>query len=123
MKYIKGLDSLRAIAVLMVIAWHWLPSNEVQTVPVGPAGVTIFFVLCGFLITRILLEGRSVAETSGKGNQVFIANFIFRRAHRILPIYYLVVIAAFCYAAFMNLDLEKFAYLFTFTANFYFLKM
>ena len=123
MKYIKGLDSLRAIAVLMVIAWHWLPSNEVQTVPVGPAGVTIFFVLSGFLITRILLEGRAVAEISGKGKQVFIANFIFRRALRILPIYYLVVIPAFCYAVFMNLDLEKFGYLFTFTSNFYFLKM
>ncbi|MDO9372956.1 MAG: acyltransferase [Ferruginibacter sp.] len=123
MKHIKGLDSLRAIAVLLVIPWHWLPPEFIKSLPVGPAGVTIFFVLSGFLITRILLEGKCKTEAEGKGKASFIANFVFRRALRILPIYYLLVIPALCYAILKQQDLEKFAYLLTFTSNFYFLKI
>ena len=50
-KYIKGLDGLRALAVVMVLAYH-LKSPFAKS---GLLGVTVFFVLSGFLITRILI--------------------------------------------------------------------
>ena len=49
--YITGVDGLRAIAVLMVIAYHLCFSFAKG----GLLGVTVFFVISGFVITRILL--------------------------------------------------------------------
>ena len=64
MKYVKQLDSIRAIAVLLVIVFHWFPKPVLAGVQFkyGHIGVEIFFVLSGFLITRILLENRNEAE-------------------------------------------------------------
>lgn len=50
-KYIKGLDGLRALAVVMVLAYHL----KIPFAKSGLLGVTVFFVLSGFLITRILI--------------------------------------------------------------------
>lgn len=50
-KYIPGIDGLRAIAVLMVLAYHL----RIPMAKGGILGVTIFFVISGFLITQILL--------------------------------------------------------------------
>ena len=53
-RYVPGLDGLRAIAVLAVIAYHvqapWLPG--------GLLGVGVFFTLSGYLITDLLLAAR-----------------------------------------------------------------
>lgn len=82
MKYMPGLDGLRAIAVLAVVAYHaGLP------VPAGFVGVDIFFVISGYLITR-LLHG----EVMLKGRIDFMA-FYARRARRILPALVVVVLA------------------------------
>lgn len=63
MKYVKELDSLRAIAVIFVIISHWIPhSNIINKIPNGPIGVDIFFVLSGFLISKILFDNRNKAE-------------------------------------------------------------
>lgn len=52
--YIPQLDSIRAIAVLLVIIHHWFHTNKVLNfLPNGPLGVNTFFVLSGFLITAI----------------------------------------------------------------------
>ena len=60
MKYIRQLDSIRAIAVLFVIVSHWVPSNYlINKTPNGAIGVNIFFVLSGYLISRILFEHRN----------------------------------------------------------------
>lgn len=75
MKYIAELDSLRAVAVLLVIAFH----AGIPHVNSGYLGVDIFFVLSGFLITSLLLEER---EKSGR---VDIPQFYLRRAKRLLP--------------------------------------
>jgi peptidoglycan/LPS O-acetylase OafA/YrhL len=78
-----ALDGLRAVAVLMVFtqhyfvypeAWHW-----------GWIGVRIFFVLSGFLITGILYDTRD----SPNRLRVFYA----RRALRIFPLFYIVILA------------------------------
>ena len=64
--YIPQLDSMRAIAVLLVIIHHWVPKNSIfNFLDNGPLGVNIFFVLSGFLITGILLKAKKQAEEQG----------------------------------------------------------
>jgi peptidoglycan/LPS O-acetylase OafA/YrhL len=87
MKRIQELDGLRAIAALMVIAWHYIgipdgPDFWLWNIfYLGHFGVDLFFVLSGFLITTILLENRA--------SDTFFSSFYGRRAFRIWPLYYL----------------------------------
>jgi peptidoglycan/LPS O-acetylase OafA/YrhL len=74
---IKGLDGLRAIAFLLVFFFH------VYWLQVGWVGVQLFFVLSGFLITRILMD----MKTSLAGAAYFI-KFYGRRFLRVFPLYY-----------------------------------
>ena len=92
MKYVKQLDSIRAIAVLLVIVFHWSPKPVLAGAQYnyGHIGVEIFFVLSGFLITRILLENRNEAERLYQKKKV-LKSFYVRRFLRIFPIYYLTV--------------------------------
>jgi peptidoglycan/LPS O-acetylase OafA/YrhL len=73
--YLPGLDGLRGLAVLAVLAYHLWPSR----LPAGFLGVTVFFVLSGFLITRLL-----VAE-HGATSSISLRGFWTRRARRLLP--------------------------------------
>jgi peptidoglycan/LPS O-acetylase OafA/YrhL len=88
--YMPGLDGVRAIAVLAVMAYHggipWLQG--------GFFGVDAFFVLSGFLITLIL-----VTERIGKG-RVSLGAFWARRARRLLPALLVVIVAVALYARF-----------------------
>jgi len=89
--YIPELQGLRGIAVLAVVFYHCHPRFE-HTFLYKPslwgwAGVNLFFVLSGFLITSILLESRNQPH--------YFRNFYARRALRIWPIYVLVLIV--CY--------------------------
>ena len=52
MPYIPALDGIRTLAVAAVVLYHLNPS----LVPGGMQGVTVFFVLSGYLITRLLLS-------------------------------------------------------------------
>jgi peptidoglycan/LPS O-acetylase OafA/YrhL len=74
-RYMPGLDGLRAIAVLSVIAFHlgfdWAPG--------GLLGVGIFFTLSGYLITDILLS-----QLSARG-RIKLGQFWLGRARRLLP--------------------------------------
>ena len=72
---IAGLDSLRAIAVGIVIAYHFFP----QAVPGGFIGVDVFFVISGFLITSLLLREFQVTR------HISLRDFWLRRARRLLP--------------------------------------
>jgi len=72
--YIPGLDGLRAIAVLIVMAAHL---GFEHIVP-GGFGVTVFFFISGFLITRLLL---AESEKNGIG----LKNFYARRFVRLYP--------------------------------------
>jgi peptidoglycan/LPS O-acetylase OafA/YrhL len=91
--YIPALDGLRGIAVLLVLCvhlvtgWHHNPILRTFFVATsfGWSGVDLFFVLSGFLITRILL--------SAKGNEGYFRNFYMRRVLRIFPLYYGVLVA------------------------------
>jgi peptidoglycan/LPS O-acetylase OafA/YrhL len=74
-RYMPGLDGLRALAVLAVIAYH----EQFGWAPGGMLGVGVFFTLSGYLITDLLL-GQWVA--SGRLN---LGDFWLRRARRLLP--------------------------------------
>lgn len=79
--YYEGLDGIRAFAVISVMLFHFYPQSILT---IGWAGVDLFFVLSGFLITNILIKNKE------KDN--YFKSFYMRRVIRIFPIYYLVVI-------------------------------
>jgi peptidoglycan/LPS O-acetylase OafA/YrhL len=82
-RYMPGLDGLRAIAVLAVIAYHldfgWAPG--------GLLGVGVFFTLSGYLITDLLLGTRAATGSLKLGE------FWIRRARRLLPALFLMIVA------------------------------
>ena len=119
MKYIKQLDSFRAIAVLLVIIGHWLsPSNILNTLPNGVIGVDMFFVLSGFLITTILFKNRNIENiTNGK----ILKTFYARRTLRIFPIYYLTIFSLLAISEYTATNIKSdFIYYATYTSNFNF---
>jgi peptidoglycan/LPS O-acetylase OafA/YrhL len=95
--FIPTLDGLRAIAILAVLARHtnrteaWDDAASVAsrrfTGP-GWVGVDLFFVISGFLITRILRDARRRPH--------FFRNFYVRRALRIFPPYYALLLVTLC---------------------------
>jgi len=84
---IRQLDGLRALAVMAVIQQHWGAAAVNQAIGPGGLGVNCFFVLSGFLITGILLRAR----TGGDPGEA-LRTFYIRRALRIFPAYYLVLV-------------------------------
>jgi peptidoglycan/LPS O-acetylase OafA/YrhL len=86
--YYPSLDGLRAISFFGVFLWHYLE------LPYGWAGVDVFFVLSGFLITGILYDTRD--------DQHRVRNFYIRRTLRIFPLYYGVFLAVFLLTPFMH---------------------
>jgi peptidoglycan/LPS O-acetylase OafA/YrhL len=93
MKLIPGLNGLRGIAVILVIISHRFPiDHPFHTFPLGSIGVDIFFVLSGFLISRILFENIKELESEKVSRTKLVKNFFFRRILRIFPIYYLTLI-------------------------------
>jgi peptidoglycan/LPS O-acetylase OafA/YrhL len=82
---LSQLDGLRGLAILGVLANHFLPFPG--SYHCGWLGVNLFFVLSGFLITRILLEQRQMVEVGGSVLRS-LGIFYARRALRIFPLYY-----------------------------------
>lgn len=87
LNYIPGLDGIRALAAFLVISTHW--PNNMLSLKFGWIGVNMFFVLSGFLITRILVNQKQ--NTFRK----FISDFYYKRALRIFPLYYAYLIVSF----------------------------
>ena len=83
-KYRTDIDGLRAIAVLVVVAFHAFP----QWVTGGFIGVDIFFVISGFLISTILYENLAAKQFS-------FLTFYARRIRRIFPALILVLLTCF----------------------------
>lgn len=92
-KFYPQLDSLRAFAVLLVIISHWFSPNHFfsRYTQNGTLGVTLFFVLSGFLITGILLRNKATIENGGDITKAYRI-FYIRRSLRIFPVYYLLLI-------------------------------
>ncbi len=97
MQHMPQLDGVRAIAVLMVIWWHFMPSTakEGSVAPWGAIGVGLFFTLSGFLITRILLNCKLKIESQQATVGKMMKQFYVRRFLRIFPLYYGVLLVLF----------------------------
>src|SRR4051812_8790504 len=83
------LDGLRAVAILAVIGFHYGPTK----VGGGYLGVDVFFVLSGFLITALLVQ-----ERENKGG-ISLPAFYLRRARRLLPALFIMLVAVAVYGA------------------------
>lgn len=90
-QHLTGLDGIRAVAIGLVLLAHYGPAAALPawTICEGPFGVTVFFVLSGYLITTLLLR-----EEHANG-RISLRLFYARRALRILPpaYVYLAVVA------------------------------
>src|ERR687894_2858984 len=91
-RYMPGLDGLRAIAVLAVIAYHLNPAWA----PGGLLGVGVFFTLSGYLITDLLLGQRAATGSLRLGD------FWLRRARRLLPALFLMLAVVVAWITVLN---------------------
>lgn len=114
--YIKGLDGLRGIAIILVMLFHFRRYDFGEIgLDVGWVGVQLFFVLSGFLITRILLHEKH--RSIGK----YLKKFYWRRSLRIFPVYFaylFVLTISFWLFGFPDALGKKAAWLYTYTYNF-----
>jgi peptidoglycan/LPS O-acetylase OafA/YrhL len=109
--YIKGLDGLRAIAIITVMSFH------AEITHFGWLGVQLFFVISGFLITGILWREKHT-DTSVPFK---FKKFWVRRALRIFPLYfgYLIFISlVYLFFRFPSYYSDYAKYLFTYTFNY-----
>lgn len=113
---IKSLDGLRGVAAFFVLVDHLMPKTNAftQWFSWGRIGVDIFFVLSGYLIVNILLDGRSAIE---KGSPIGVVwrDFFARRALRIFPLYFGLLVVA--YLASNDLSDSTLPWHITFTSN------
>ena len=100
MDYRREIDGLRALAVLPVILFH----AGFEMFSGGFVGVDVFFVISGYLITTIILAELEQGKFS-------IVNFYERRARRILPALFLVMLVCipFAWVLLTPDDLNSFA--------------
>ena len=93
-RHLPQLDGIRGVAILIVLLGHLVSLNMGFGIeklgPLAPSGVDLFFVLSGFLITNNLLQAR--------GRDHFFKNFYARRALRIAPLYFALLIFVFAIA-------------------------
>jgi len=88
-KFFENLDGIRALSIIAVI-WHHsaahLGKYNLNLLQQGNHGVTLFFVLSGYLITTLLLREKKRTST------INLKNFYARRTLRIFPLYYFVIL-------------------------------
>lgn len=126
MKYIKPLDGLRAIAVMLVLVWHWLPHTYfINYFRTGPFGVDLFYVLSGFLISSILLQHRLLPADAKPARKKIMYSFYVRRLLRIFPVYYLLLFLMVLLRHRLHIPLgtKETAAALTYTSNFYLLSI
>ncbi|SDN99657.1 acyltransferase family protein [Lentzea jiangxiensis] len=108
-----ALDGLRAIAAVLVVFFHYGGPDWLQ----GWAGVQMFFVLSGFLITTLMLREER------RTGRISLEEFYLRRAFRILPVYFVVLFATIAGSLVMGTFVSNgtgpaLRYFFTFTNEF-----
>jgi peptidoglycan/LPS O-acetylase OafA/YrhL len=104
-KYYPAIDGLRACAVFGVILFHL----HVWGMALGWAGVWLFYVISGFLITGILVDAKSRPH--------YFRNFYARRTLRIFPIYYLLLVIICVTAAYNGTTIKDVGYYIFYVQN------
>jgi len=94
MGYQPALDGLRALSVIAVILYH----AGIQWIPGGFIGVEVFFVVSGFLITSLMIDEQHVL------GKVSLKQFWIRRARRLLPALFAMLIASLVAVTFFAKD-------------------
>lgn len=120
--YIKHLDGLRAISILLVLLSHWLEDCGLSDYPhigqIGKIGVDLFFTISGFLITRNLLKTRD--NPLG----VSLKSFFIKRFLRLFPAFYLYLVGLILLQIAVGFwvvnDFGDYAWFFSYAANFFF---
>src|SRR3954463_6199008 len=92
--YLPGRDGMRALAVLVVMVYHANPS----WLPGGFLGVEVFFVISGYLITLLLIGEHERTGT------VSLRGFYTRRARRLLPALFTLLVGVTIYTALFKRD-------------------
>jgi peptidoglycan/LPS O-acetylase OafA/YrhL len=119
---IPSLDGMRAVSILLVVAGHsashfarWLKFPTPIYVLFAHTGVSVFFVISGFLITSLLLT-----ELYGTGT-IGLNRFYVRRAFRIFPPFYLYlsILLSLTVAGVFTVPLRAFFFAATYTSNYY----
>lgn len=116
--YNRQIDGLRCFAVFGVLIWHFIRFNNVYIgrIPFG-YGVDLFFIISGFLITKILLINKEKIGNKETSIKSVLKSFYLRRTLRIFPIYYLTIV----YLLIINFQNTRqvWRWLVTYTTNFY----
>jgi peptidoglycan/LPS O-acetylase OafA/YrhL len=112
------LDSIRALAVLGVMLWHFWGTPFGL---LGVLGVQLFFVLSEFLITGILLRGRTTVGSGARSGWFVIRHFYARRFLRIFPLFYATL--AVCWLTGLTDAHEDLAWHAVYMSNFYFARV
>ncbi|PBQ32569.1 hypothetical protein CNR22_12570 [Sphingobacteriaceae bacterium] len=105
-EYFSTLDGFRGLAAIFILCFH-------SMFPIFSAlwiGVPMFFVLSGFLITRILIQEKNSPD--------FLKTFYLKRALRIFPIYYLALLISVVWGMLVNADLSKLPLFLIYLQNF-----
>ncbi len=117
--YFPELDALRTFAVALTLITHFFPFAGWVEIPYTWYGVDVFFSISGFLITLGLLRDKS----SKLPNITLIKHFFVKRALRLFPPYYLLLLLFFLGKQSGHILIwkdEYTAYFFTYTANIYY---
>lgn len=118
-RHVPGLDGVRGVAVVLVVAFHYGKLWRTGTgglLPAGYIGVDVFFVLSGFLITSLLMNERAA------NGEVSFKRFYIRRALRLLPALFALLCAHMVYSQVkhvrMGEELKQVASVFAYVSNF-----
>ena len=118
---IPSLDGLRAVSIGLVLLAHLVGTRSFpvsagagQVLALGELGVHVFFVISGFLITRLLID------ELGRTGRISLADFYLRRTLRIFPAYYvfLLVLAVLAWLGVVQLASGDLTHALTYTSNY-----
>jgi peptidoglycan/LPS O-acetylase OafA/YrhL len=95
LNYMPQLDAVRTFAVAAVLLQHFMGPDHLPallgSLPWGHLGVSLFFVLSGFLITGILIRSRDLVAANKQSAGFAARQFYIRRFLRIFPLYYFII--------------------------------
>ena len=123
--YMPQLDAVRAFAAFAVVIHHFTGEFDFERFGIGAYGVELFFVISGFLISKILIEQKNKIPDleTGLSRKKILGRFYIRRILRLFPVYYLFITFFFLLSKTSGIwvwDKGCAPWFYTYTANFLF---